>query len=238
MKRLRPERRHPRQRLAFQPLQERAARRSRRRSSGPSPRHGAAPRPCRRRRRRCAARPPAVASATACAKATVAASKGGVSKAPSGPFHTSVFTSAQPRHERRHRGRARHPGSSCRPGTAAIGDRLGSAAFGLSSARHHGVDRQHDLAARLLRPGEDLARGRRACSASCSDLPTPTPCAARNVLAIAPPITSTSTRPTRLPSSSSLVETLAPPTIAATGRAGLPSAASSASSSACISRPA
>ena len=57
-------------------------------------------------------------------------------------------------------------------------------------------------------------------SASCSDLPTSTPCAARKVLAIAPPITSTSTRPTRLPSSSSLVDTLAPPTIAADGPLG------------------
>ena len=43
---------------------------------------------------------------------------------------------------------------------------------------------------------------------------------------------------TRFSSSSSLVDTLAPPTIAATGRFGLPSAASSASSSFCIARPA
>ena len=53
-----------------------------------------------------------------------------------------------------------------------------------------------------------------------------------------PPITSVSTRATRLPRSSSLVETLAPPTTATTGRSGSPSAFSSASSSACISRPA
>ena len=53
-----------------------------------------------------------------------------------------------------------------------------------------------------------------------------------------PPITSVSTLPIRLPSSSSLVETFAPPTTATTGRSGLPSAFSSASSSACISRPA
>ena len=55
---------------------------------------------------------------------------------------------------------------------------------------------------------------------------------------MAPPITSTSTLVTKLPSSSSLVDTLDPPTTAATGWAGLPSALSSASNSACISRPA
>ena len=45
-------------------------------------------------------------------------------------------------------------------------------------------------------------------------------------------------RPLRLPSNASLVDTLAPPTIAITGRCGVPSAASSASSLRCISRPA
>ena len=64
------------------------------------------------------------------------------------------------------------------------------------------------------------------------------PCACRKVLAMPPPMISLSTLPTRLPSRSSLVETLAPPTTAHTGRLGLPSALSSASSSACISRPA
>ena len=83
-----------------------------------------------------------------------------------------------------------------------------------------------------------MARAASAMARSHSDLPTPTPRAYRKVFAMPPPIISTSTRPTRLPSTSSLVETLAPPTIAATGRRGLPSAASSASSSACISRPA
>ncbi len=53
-----------------------------------------------------------------------------------------------------------------------------------------------------------------------------------------PPMMIASTRPIRLPSSSSLVETLAPPTTATTGRSGALSAFSSACSSACISRPA
>ena len=69
-----------------------------------------------------------------------------------------------------------------------------------------------------------MSRAVSCISASCRERPTATPWAARKVLAIAPPITSTSTLATRLPSSSSLVETLAPPTMAATGRIGLPSA--------------
>ena len=58
------------------------------------------------------------------------------------------------------------------------------------------------------------------------------------VLAMAPPITRISTFSTRLPRRSSLVDTLEPPTIAATGREGRSSTAASASSSACIRRPA
>ncbi len=44
-----------------------------------------------------------------------------------------------------------------------------------------------------------------------------TPCAARNVLAIAPPIKSTSTFSSRLPIKSSFVEIFAPPIKAPTG---------------------
>ena len=53
-----------------------------------------------------------------------------------------------------------------------------------------------------------------------------------------PPITSMSTFFTRFMSRSILVETLAPPTIATTGRAGLPRPFSNASSSACMVLPA
>ena len=66
-----------------------------------------------------------------------------------------------------------------------------------------------------------ISRAVSARSFSHSDLPTALPCAARKVLAMPPPMTSMSTFLTRLPSSSSLVETLAPPTIAATGRVGI-----------------
>ena len=83
-----------------------------------------------------------------------------------------------------------------------------------------------------------MSRAVACISASCRLRPTPVPPAARKVLAMAPPITSMSTRRLRLPSSSSLVDTLLPPTMAQTGRSGLPSAWSSASSSACIIRPA
>ena len=104
--------------------------------------------------------------------------------------------------------------------------------------RHHGVHRQHDLASGGRGPAKDVERAISCISASCNDLPTALPCAARNVFAMAPPMIRTFTLVTRLPSSFSLVDTFAPPTIAATGRWGLPRAASNASSSACIRRPA
>ena len=75
-------------------------------------------------------------------------------------------------------------------------------------------------------------------SGSCSDLPTATPVAARKVLAMPPPTTSWSTFAIRLSSTSSLVETFEPPTTATSGRFGLSSARSSASSSAASSGPA
>src|SRR5215216_6103770 len=59
-----------------------------------------------------------------------------------------------------------------------------------------------------------------ARSFSASDLPTPTPCACRKVLAMPPPITSASTFVTRFSKRSILVETLAPPMIAITGLVG------------------
>ena len=77
-----------------------------------------------------------------------------------------------------------------------------------------------------------------ARSFSASDLPIPTPCACRKVLAMPPPMTSASTLLTRFSSRSILVETLAPPMIAITGLVGASSALFSASSSACMVRPA
>ena len=81
-----------------------------------------------------------------------------------------------------------------------------------------------------------LAVAARSCSHS--DLPTSTPRAARKVFAMPPPMIRCCTRPTRFSSTSSLVETLAPPTTAATGVSGVPSALSSAVSSFSIARPA
>src|SRR5262249_2707558 len=80
------------------------------------------------------------------------------------------------------------------------------------------------------------AVGRR--SRSHSDLPTVCPRAARNVLAMPPPMMRVSTFASRLPSRSTLVDTLAPPTIAASGRTGVCSTFVSASSSSCMVRPA
>src|SRR5215470_8164714 len=99
------------------------------------------------------------------------------------------------------------------------------------------IDRKHNFAALGFCLFQNVAGGlgeivfRR-------DFPTGFPIAARNVLAIPPPMIKAFTLSMRLPSSSSLVETLAPPTIAATGRCGRSSAFASASSSACMVRPA
>ena len=74
-------------------------------------------------------------------------------------------------------------------------------------------------------------------SSSTSDLPTLWPAAAMKVLAMPPPTISWSTLPTSEESSSSLVETLEPATMASSGRAGCSSALASASSSAISSGP-
>src|SRR5690606_16876641 len=75
-------------------------------------------------------------------------------------------------------------------------------------------------------------------SGSYSDLPTGNPAAARKVLAIPPPTISWSHFSDRALSTSSLVDTFEPATIAAIGWAGLSSALASASSSAASSGPA
>src|SRR5690554_6917825 len=75
-------------------------------------------------------------------------------------------------------------------------------------------------------------------SGSYRDLPTGRPAAARKVLAIPPPTISWSQISDRLLSTSSLVDTLEPATMAAMGLAGLSSALPNASSSAASSGPA
>ena len=179
--------------------------------------------------------PDCVSAATVCAAATVAASKGGVSKAPSGPFQTRVEAA---------RSRASKAATLCGPTSKAImfactpstpTVRVGGLARNSSATTRSTGSRISQFAALAC---SMICRAVACISASCRDLPMPWPCAARKVLAMAPPITSTSTLLQRLPSNSSLVETLAPPTMATTGRAGLPSAASSAFNSASMSRPA
>ena len=81
----------------------------------------------------------------------------------------------------------------------------------------------HRPAGRCCRPRPRLRRRSDAPSRqiALAQRPTDRCPSARNVLAMPPPITSVSTLPIRLPSSSSLVEILAPPTTAASGRPGL-----------------
>jgi hypothetical protein len=102
--------------------------------------------------------------------------------------------------------------------------------------RDHHVERQRDVRAARLGIGDDL-RAVSSRSISTSDLPTPWPSAAMKVLAMPPPTINWSTLPTSEDSSSSLVETLLPATMASSGRAGLASALSSASSSAISNGP-
>src|SRR5690606_39591290 len=83
-----------------------------------------------------------------------------------------------------------------------------------------------------------MARAVSTNSASYRDLPTGRPAAARKVLAIPPPTMSWSHFSDRALSTSSLVDTLEPATMAAMGLAGLSSARASASSSAASSGPA
>src|SRR4051812_40117056 len=100
-----------------------------------------------------------------------------------------------------------------------------------------GVDRQDNRAIGGFRLLHDADRGRGEILLG-QRLADPTPWACRKVLAMPPPITSASTLVTRFSSRSILVETLAPPMIAMTGLVGEPSAFSSATSSACMVRPA
>ena len=83
-----------------------------------------------------------------------------------------------------------------------------------------------------------MSRAVACISASCSDLPTATPSAARNVLAIAPPITSDVDLGDEVAEQIELGGDLRAADDRHTGRTGVASAAASASSSACISRPA
>ena len=90
----------------------------------------------------------------------------------------------------------------------------------------------------LARSAAVILRASSTRSGSASDLPIFIPAASMKVLAIPPPTISWSTFSASDARIVSLVETFAPATIAASGRAGLPSAFESASISAAISGPA
>ena len=179
--------------------------------------------------------PLVVSAAASFATATVAVSNGASSKAPSGPFHTSVFMLAS---------FAAMAFAEAGPASRIISSTATSfteaarcGGFALNS-----FERRPSVGSTISQPAAfaffSISRAVPARSCSQRLLPTFTPRAARKVFAMPPPITRQSTRDTRLPRRSSLVETFAPPTIAITGRFGCPNAAWSALSSASIVRPA
>jgi hypothetical protein len=169
------------------------------------------------------------------AQATVAASKGESSKAPSGPFQTSVLARSKQwliaatvlaPASRIMSSAATSASPTVRLGELALNSLATTTSLGSSKVQFR------PLALAMM----SFAVATRSCSHS--DLPTGWPWAARNVLAMPPPMTMVSASPDRLPSRSILVETLAPPTTATSGRFGFSSAASRARSSASMARPA
>ncbi len=179
--------------------------------------------------------PARVSSAAARAAATVPASKGSVSNAPSGPFHTTVADASS---TWRMWNTLSGPTSRIIASAGQSSARTTSFPAPGSSSRATTTSR----GSRIMQPAAPalaaMSRAVPTISRSASEPPISIPCDARKVLAMPPPITSVCTRPTRLPSNSSLVDTFAPPTTAVRGRFGSPSASSSARSSASISRPA
>ena len=149
----------------------------------------------------------------------VPASKGGISKAPKGPFQTSVRAYSSKASTRRSisaRYRESYPRGRPRSTSTTLGRRMGC-----EFRRDDDIDRQDDFAIRVGRLGHDLPgdigefhfaerfadRLAHARREMCS------PCRRRS--------RDRSTRRMRLPRSSSLVETFAPPTTAMTGRTGM-----------------
>jgi len=127
------------------------------------------------------------------AAATVPASKGRVSKAPNGPFHTRVLVAASRFSNARHR---LGPTSST-ISSAAMGaggdDAVGR--VGAEFLRHTTSTGSSKRGAAFARPVDHLARGLQMVGL-IQRLADGDALGARKVLAIAPPITSVSTRPT------------------------------------------
>ena len=217
-------------------IRERRRRRSRHRRARRSRRRRRAPPPCRRRRRRCSSFPARVEFGDLLRdreRAAVERRRLERAERPV-PDQRSRLVRAPP--DARH-GRGPISRIIAVGGTASIA----TVRAATPGAQLRGDDRvlgQDDAAVALRRPGRGLRARSRPCRARTASGRPAMPWAKSKVFAIAPPIASTSTLPIRKRSRSSLVETLAPPISAMTGRVGCSSAADSASSSACISLPA
>src|SRR5579885_2995429 len=176
--------------------------------------------------------PPALASARASATARVPPSKGGVSNTPIGPFQNTVFAATI---------RAR----KSRRVAVSMSNTAQSAGM-----RSTGTSRRSAARARLgatTTPRGSTSFAPACASSACatstascstSDPPTDRPRATRNVVAIAPPTSSSSTRASRARSTPILLETFAPPRTATNGRAGSASKAPRWRSSRSIRNPA
>ena len=156
--------------------------------------------------------PAAVSSAAASATSTVPLSNGSSSKAPNGPFQTSVLARRQHRDRRARCCAGRCRGSCRRPPTASTPTtREGALASNFcATTASTGSTISQPCAFGL---GEDVARGVGEVVLG-QRLADRLALRGRKVLAMPPPMISASTLSIRLPSRSSLVETLAPPTIA------------------------
>ena len=106
---------------------------------------------------------------------------------------------------------------------------------GVWGADWYGDERTVDVHVRQLRRKIAFALER---SGSRSDVPTSIPCAARNVLAMPPPITNASTRARRFSNTPTLSATFAPPIAHTNGFTGFTVSLVSAASSASMSKPA
>ena len=162
-------------------------------------------------------------SAMACASRRVPPAKRSNSKTPTGPFHSRVedapTSSASDSADSGPMSRIRSSSASPATGfTVASASALKRLATTTSVGSGMWV--------RAIRAVAVATR-----SGSHSDWPMLMPFASKKVLAMPPPTISWSTMPARLFSTSSLLETLAPPTMASIGRLGLARDRSSASSS-------
>ena len=176
--------------------------------------------------------PRAAAAAARSATPRVPRANASISKAPIGPFHTTVAASAR-----------QLPKSSTVPGpTSPMTSRAPTSARSTTRVSAPGTIAAATVqsAGRTIRdPAASMTRrATGAFSGSASDAPVSIPDASRKVLAIAPPIRSRSTTGSSASTTSILPEIFAPPRIATKGRRGFCSRAPSTSSSRASRKPA